>query len=89
MVANSRPWTVRDLDAMRDEIVDGELFVTRAPHIQHQSAASKIHVRLGNWSEKTGLGHAFQVPGVVFSPTNAVSPIDRLLNDGRIAIFCI
>lgn len=38
MVANSRPWTTHDLAAMPDdwgwtryELVDGELYVTRAP----------------------------------------------------------
>jgi hypothetical protein len=38
MVANSLIWTIRDLDVMPDdggwkryEIIDGELYVTRAP----------------------------------------------------------
>jgi Uma2 family endonuclease len=81
MVANSLRWTTRDLDAMPDdggwkryEIVDGELLVTRAPHIRHQGAAGKLHVRLENWSEMTGLGSAFQTPGVIFTPTDAVIP---------------
>lgn len=81
MVTNPIRWTVRDLDVMPDdggwkryEIINGELFVTRAPHIRHQSAAGKIHVRLENWSEATGLGNAFQTPGVIFSPTDAVIP---------------
>ena len=81
MVANSLRWTTRDLDAMPDdggweryEIVDGELLVTRAPHIRHQGAAGKLHVRLETWSETTGLGSAFQTPGVIFTPTDAVIP---------------
>ncbi len=93
MVANSLRWTIRDLDAMPDdggwtrhEIINGELFVTRAPHIRHQGAAGKLHVRLENWSEETGLGSAFEVPGVIFTPTDAVIPDvvwisrDRLTN---------
>ncbi|MEL7512699.1 MAG: Uma2 family endonuclease, partial [Cyanobacteria bacterium J06554_3] len=70
MVANPVTWTIEDLDAMPDdggwkryEIISGELLVTRAPHIRHQSAASKLHVNLENWSEKTGLGNSFEVPG--------------------------
>ena len=81
MIVNSLRWTIRDLDAMPDdggwkryEIIDGELFVTRAPHIRHQSAAGKLHVRLENWSEKTGLGSALETPGVIFTPTDAVIP---------------
>ena len=68
MVTNPIRWTVRDLDVMPDdggwkryEIINGDLLVTRAPHIRHQSAAGKIHVRLENWSEETGLGSAFQL----------------------------
>lgn len=81
MVTNSIRWTVRDLDVMPDdggwkryEIINGDLLVTRAPHIRHQSAAGKIHVRLENWSEETGLGSAFQTPGVIFSLNDAVIP---------------
>jgi Uma2 family endonuclease len=81
MVANSLYWTTADLDAMPDdggwlrhEIIGGELFVTRAPHIRHQSVAGKIQVRLQNWSEETGLGLSVQAPGVIFTPTDAVIP---------------
>ena len=62
MVTQPLRWTVDDLHFMPDdggwkryEIIDGELFVTRAPHIRHQSAAGKIHVRLELWSEESGL----------------------------------
>jgi Uma2 family endonuclease len=81
MVANSLYWTTADLDAMPDdggwlrhEIIAGELFVTRAPHIRHQGAASKIHVRLEIWSEETELGRSFETPGLVFTSTDAVIP---------------
>jgi Uma2 family endonuclease len=81
MVANSQPWTTRDLAAMPDdggwkryEIIDGELYVTRAPHIRHQGTGGNIHFALEAWSRETGLGAAFQAPGVVFSPTDAVIP---------------
>jgi Uma2 family endonuclease len=81
MVANSLYWTTADLDVMPDdggwlrhEIIEGELLVTRAPHIRHQGVASRIHVRLENWSEDTGLGRSFEVPGVIFTPTDAIVP---------------
>jgi Uma2 family endonuclease len=81
MVADALRWTTRDLQAMPDdggwkryEIIDGELFVTRAPHFRHQSVAGKLQVRLQLWSEATGLGEAVQVPGLVFTPNDAVIP---------------
>jgi len=81
MVASPITWTIQDLDAMPDdggwkryEIIDGELFVTRAPHIRHQGAASKINTRLEAWSEETKLGNSFQTPGVIFTEIDAVIP---------------
>jgi hypothetical protein len=49
MVANSLYWTTADLDVMPDdggwlrhEIIAGELFVTRAPHIRHQGVGWQL-----------------------------------------------
>jgi Uma2 family endonuclease len=92
MVANSLYWTTADLDAMPDdggwlrhEIIAGELFVTRAPHIRHQSAAGKIQVTLQNWSEETSLGLSVQTPGVIFTPTDAVIPDVVWASQSRLA----
>jgi Uma2 family endonuclease len=81
MVANPICWTIHDLDAIPDdggwkryEIISGELFVTRAPHIRHQGAAGKISTRLEVWSENTDLGSTFQTPGVIFTEVDAVIP---------------
>ena len=81
MVANSIRWTIRDLNAMPDdsgskryEIIDGELLVIRAPHIWHQGAANRLSTQLENWSGGSGLGRAFQTPGVVFTDVDAVIP---------------
>ncbi len=92
MVANTLHWTIRDLEAMPDdggwkryEIIDGDLFVTRAPHIRHQSAAGKLHVRLDLWSEQTGLGTALEAPGIIFTPTDAVIPDVIWISHPRLA----
>lgn len=81
MVTDPIRWTIHDLDAMPDdggwkryEIIDGELLVTRAPHIRHQDAGGKLYIKLTIWSEQTGLGSAFQTPGVIFTTTDAVIP---------------
>lgn len=81
MVAPSLRWTTRDLEAMPDddgwkryEIVAGELFVTRSPHLRHQSVAMRVSLGLELWSDRTGWGRTFQTPGLVFSPHDAVIP---------------
>ncbi len=64
MVANRVRWTVQDVEVMPDddgwkryEVIDGELFVTRVPHIFHQIAAIRLHVALGNWSRREIYDH--------------------------------
>lgn len=91
MVANSLRWTIRDLDAMPDdggwkryEIIDGELFVTRAPHIRHQSAAGKLHVRLEIWSENWTRKCLPSSRGY-FTPNDAVIPDVVWISQERLA----
>ena len=79
VMAGQRRWTVADLEGLpengdRYEIIDGDLFVTRAPHWDHQDIAGAIYAELRAWSQVSGLGKAGFGPGVVFSPTDAVIP---------------
>lgn len=92
MVANPIRWTIRDLDAMPDdgswkryEIIDGELFATRAPHLFHQDAGGNLYVELAIWSRETRLGKPFQTPGVIFTPTDAVIPDVVWISQNRLA----
>jgi Uma2 family endonuclease len=92
MVVNSLYWTTADLNAMPDdggwlrhEIIAGELFVTRAPHIHHQGAGGNIHFELESWSRQTKLGKPFQTPGVIFTPTDAVIPDVVWASQSRLA----
>lgn len=48
------------------------LYVTRAPHIRHQGTGGNIQVELAIWSRQTQLGQAFQAPGVIFTPNDAI-----------------
>ncbi|MEM8640179.1 MAG: Uma2 family endonuclease [Cyanobacteria bacterium P01_G01_bin.54] len=81
MIAPALRWTTRDLSVMPDdggwkrhEIIDGELYVTRAPHIRHQDAGGNIQFELATWSRRTKLGRPVATPGVIFSPNDAVIP---------------
>ncbi|BAZ16528.1 hypothetical protein NIES4071_84050 [Calothrix sp. NIES-4071] len=84
-------WTIADLELIatdewkRYEIIDGELFVTRAPHIKHQSAGGKIHARLLAWSESTGNGEPILAPGLIFSDADNVIPDVIWISNGRLA----
>jgi Uma2 family endonuclease len=48
-------WTTADLELLaadewkRYEIIDGELFVIRAPHLRHQSIIRNVCNVLDNW----------------------------------------
>lgn len=78
--SNQVCWTSADLQLFPDsewkryEIVNGELLVTRAPHLGHQRTIGKIHSRLLNWSEETDAGEPIINPGVVFSDVDDVIP---------------
>lgn len=72
-------WTIADLEGLPDngnryEIIDGELFVTRAPHLGHQDVAGLIYAELLRWSLQIDVGKPFITPGIIFSESNAVIP---------------
>ncbi|MBE9042141.1 Uma2 family endonuclease [Oscillatoriales cyanobacterium LEGE 11467] len=73
-------WTTEDLvlfegdRANRYEIIDGELFVTRAPDWKHQAVCGKIITAFNNCSELETLGQAAVMPGIIFCESNNVIP---------------
>lgn len=80
-MTSSLAWTIHDLAAMPDdwgwtryEIIDGELHVTRAPHLFHQNSSGLIYTALLAWSQQSKLGKPFLAPGVIFSQSDAVIP---------------
>ncbi|MDR9405192.1 MAG: hypothetical protein RI580_17365 [Halothece sp. Uz-M2-17] len=72
-ILNPIRWTIHDLDALpenegiRREIINGELFVTRAPHWKHQNLINKMGSKLEDWSE-SHFGFVIPNPGIVPSP---------------------
>jgi Uma2 family endonuclease len=76
-----RRWTVDDLadlpdDGNRYEIIDGELFVSAAPSMNHQAAVARLHRLLSDYlATQPGIGYAYFSPAdVTFSRTRSVQP---------------
>lgn len=72
-------WTSADLELLpengnRYEIIEGELYVTRAPHWKHQTVIVKITKALENWSSETKLGRTIFNPGIIFTDEDNVIP---------------
>ncbi len=72
-------WTSADLELMPDngnryEIINGELYVTRAPHNKHQDTCGNFHYELKSWSKVSGLGYAVIGAGLIFGDNDDVIP---------------
>ncbi len=84
-------WTTSDLELLatdewkRYEIIDGELFVTRAPHWKHQGAAGNICLELQVWSRSNALGETRQTPGIIFTDGDNVIPDVVWISSERLA----
>ena len=83
-------WTIADIDLLpessnRYEIIDGELFVTRAPHWGHQITTGNVASELRNWSIVSGMGQAVQAPGLIFSDADNVIPDVVWISQKRLA----
>jgi Uma2 family endonuclease len=72
-------FTVSDLELFPDnghryEIIDGELFVSRAPHYKHQRCESFCNHALVTWNQATRLGEVLPGVGLIFTEYDAVIP---------------
>ena len=63
-----------DIDGVRYEIIDGELFVARQPHWHHQQACTQVGTELTIWNRRTRAGSVAVAPGLIFSPEDNVAP---------------
>ena len=72
-------WISADLELLPDngnryEIIDGELYVTRAPHWKHQKTCGRFFTALDVWSIATKLGETSMGAGVIFGNKDDVIP---------------
>jgi Uma2 family endonuclease len=63
-----------EIEGIRYEIIDGELYVSRQPDELHQYTCTALMFALHGWSSKTGAGMTVPAPGLVFSEDNDVIP---------------
>jgi len=71
--------TVADLDACPDdsnryELIEGELFVSRAPGIPHQRVLNNLQMAFGIYLKENPIGIVVPGAGAVFSDYDAVIP---------------
>ena len=63
-----------EIEGVRYEIIDGELYVTHAPGEPHQYVCGVLNYELHGWSMESGRGLAIPGPGLVFAIDNDVIP---------------
>src|SRR5262249_11381659 len=79
-MARTARYTITDLEALpydemhRYELLDGELYVSPAPHWHHQLACTRTSSRLDRWSSEADAGITLINPGVVFAMDQSVIP---------------
>jgi Uma2 family endonuclease len=80
--------TVDDLDLMPDdgnryEVIEGELFVSRAPGLTHQIIVSNLIGSFRTYLVQNPVGIVVPGPGVIFSEISGVIPDVVFISNGR------
>jgi len=78
-MSSTTRWTSADLERMpndgnRYEIIDGELYMSKQPHANHQDVCAEILGELRDWNKKKGLGKAYFAPGLILAEDDDVAP---------------
>jgi Uma2 family endonuclease len=73
------PLTIADIESMPDdgiryEVIDGELFVSSASNLHHQSVLTNILLAIADYLRQNPIGKAFPGAGVTFDESSGVIP---------------
>ena len=74
-----------DIPGVRHEIIDGELHVSKQPHLEHQYANAIAGAVLVDWSRQSGQGVTLIAPGLIFAPDQDVAPDLVWVSHARLA----
>lgn len=78
MVPAQHTFTTLDLELFPDDekhyqVIEGELFVTKSPHWNHEKVAGRLYAALDVWTfTDQGFGEAVPGTGIVFDEENSV-----------------
>ena len=72
-------WTSQDLETLPDdgkryEIIEGELYITEIPHLNHQAVCGNVAFLLEKYKSQTHSGVTVFAPGIIFSEDDDVAP---------------
>jgi Uma2 family endonuclease len=86
-----RRYTSADLELMPDdgkryEIIDGELYVSKAPSVGHQLTCYELGWDLGQWNRTARLGLVVPGPGIIFADDDDVIPDLIWISHQRLAV---
>ena len=84
-------WTSADLELLPDdgtryEIIDGELFMSTQPHVNHQIVCFEVCFELGQWNRQKRMGKVIIGPGLIFADDDDVAPDAVWISNERLAI---
>jgi Uma2 family endonuclease len=91
MATGVRLFTVEDLETFpeegnRREVIDGELYVSHAPHAEHQSVVDETGFAIRYWQNEGGSGWLVAGAGVVFSRNDGVIPDLMWFSDAQLQL---
>ena len=85
-------YTSRDLESLPDvegtryELIDGDLFVSKQPSLEHQYVSLEIGAALHSWSKISRLGRAYATPGLIFDDDDDVVPDIVWISNERLRV---